>query len=71
MSGFVCQSPGQYEKAAKEAEKAIAIDPDFPPPYVNLAFNYVYLDRLRDAESTIRRASDRQLEIPTLWAVRY
>jgi tRNA A-37 threonylcarbamoyl transferase component Bud32/tetratricopeptide (TPR) repeat protein len=71
MSGFVCQSPGKYEKATEEAEKAIAIDPDFPPPYVNLAFSYVYLDRLRDAESTIHRASDRKLEIPTLWVVRY
>ena len=71
MSGFVCESPGKYEKAAEEAEKAIAIDPDFPPPYINLAFNYVYLDRLQDAESTIHRASDRKLEIPMLWVVQY
>ncbi len=71
MSGFVCQSPGNYPKAIEEAEKAIAIDPDFRPPYVNLAFSYVYLDRPQDAEATIRRASERKVEVPTLWLVRY
>jgi eukaryotic-like serine/threonine-protein kinase len=71
LSGFTSQGSGRYEKATEEAKKAIAIDPDFVPAYNNLALSYTYLDRLREAEDTLQRASQRNLEIPDLLVLRY
>ena len=53
---------GKYELSIEEAKKAIALDPDTTPAYANLAFSYLRLDRLADAEATIQRASERKLE---------
>jgi serine/threonine protein kinase len=71
FSGFTSQGSGRYEKSIEEAKKAIGIDPDFVPGYNNLAFSYVCLDRLGEAESTLRRAAERNLEIPDLLLLRY
>ena len=54
---------GQYEKAAAESRRAIEVDPDFSIGYSDLAVNQVYLDRLEEAENTLRRAAGRGLEI--------
>jgi serine/threonine protein kinase/tetratricopeptide (TPR) repeat protein len=64
ISGFALTSTGQYELAVAEADKAIALDPDLTPAYVNKAINQVYLNRLDDALLTVRRAAERQLESP-------
>ena len=32
MSGFVCQSAGEYAKAIEQGKNAIALDPEFRPP---------------------------------------
>jgi tetratricopeptide (TPR) repeat protein len=71
FSGFTSQGSGRYEKSIEEAKKAIGIDPDFVPGYNNLAFAYVCLDRLGEAENTLRRAAERNLEIPDLLLLRY
>jgi eukaryotic-like serine/threonine-protein kinase len=42
MSGFICQGSGKFEESVEEAKKAIALDPDFTPGYVNLAYGYSY-----------------------------
>jgi tetratricopeptide (TPR) repeat protein len=47
-----------------EADKAIALDADLPPAYINKAMNQLYLNRLDDALLTIRRAQERKLESP-------
>jgi len=57
------KAKGQYDKSAAEARKAIEIDSDFAMAYYGLAVNYVYLDRLEEAEDTLRRAAARGLEI--------
>jgi hypothetical protein len=62
---------GKYEKSAEEAKLALAIDPDFSIGYSNLAVSYMALDRVSDAESTMRRASERKLEIPDFLVLRY
>jgi serine/threonine protein kinase/Tfp pilus assembly protein PilF len=61
LSGTVNKTTGQYEKALAEARKAIELNPD--SGYYNLAVNLVYLDRLGEAEDTLRRAAGRGLEI--------
>jgi eukaryotic-like serine/threonine-protein kinase len=71
LSGSINQGFGRYEKSIEAAEKAIGIDPDFPFGYANLAYSYAYLDRLREAENAMQRASERKLEIPEVLLLRY
>ncbi|MGA9900081.1 MAG: protein kinase [Terriglobales bacterium] len=71
LSGFASQGLGQYEKSIEEAQKALAIDPDLTPAYLNLGYSYFYLDRLGEAENTLQRASERKMEIPELLLLRY
>ena len=62
---------GKYEKSAEEAKLALGIDPDFSIGYTNLAVSYMALERMADAESTLQRASERKLEIPDFFVLRY
>jgi serine/threonine protein kinase/predicted Zn-dependent protease len=71
LSGQVYPVLGKYEKAIEEAKKAIAIDPNFVFPWVNLGTAYQFLDRLEEAEATFQQATDRKLEIPDLLIQRY
>ncbi len=71
LSGAIYPVFGKYEKAIEQAKKAIALDPDFPFAYVNLAYNHLYLDQVGQAEEALQRASDRKLQIPELLLARY
>ena len=62
LAGLALTSTGQHELAIAETDKAIALDPDFTPAYVNRAFNQLYLNRPDDALVTITRAAERKLE---------
>jgi len=62
LAGLALTSTGQHELAIAETDKAIALDPDFTPAYVNRAFNQLYLNRPDDALLTITRAVERKLE---------
>ena len=62
---------GKYEKAAGESGKALEIDPDFAIGYANLATAWQSLNRLGEAQSTIGRASARQLDFPDFFVMRY
>ncbi len=71
LSGMIYPVFGKHEKAVEAAKKAIALDPDFPFAYVNLATEYRFLDRLGEDETTLQRASERKVEIPELLCERY
>jgi DNA-binding winged helix-turn-helix (wHTH) protein/tetratricopeptide (TPR) repeat protein len=71
LSGIIYPPFGKYEKGIEEAQKAIERDPDFAVGYLTLAYSYLYVDRLEEAESTLRRASDRKLEMPDYFVLRY
>ena len=61
LSGAVYPAVGEYDKAVKEAQDAIRLRPDFPPPYGFLMFNYIALNRLDEAKATYEQALERKL----------
>ena len=71
LGAFLYPTFGKYEKGVEAATQAIALDPDFPVGYLQLAFNNQFLGRLGEAENAIRRASDRKVEIPDFFPTRY
>ncbi|HKW65257.1 MAG TPA: winged helix-turn-helix domain-containing protein [Candidatus Acidoferrum sp.] len=71
LAGIIYPPFGKYEKGVEEAQKAIDRDPDFAVGYLTLAYSYVYLDRLEEAENTLRKASERKLEMPDYFVLRY
>jgi eukaryotic-like serine/threonine-protein kinase len=71
LSGGIYPVIGRYEKAVEEGKRVIEIDPDFAIGYNVLALSYEELGRLGEAEETLQRASERQLEIPDLAVDRY
>jgi tetratricopeptide (TPR) repeat protein len=74
LSGFMTRSTGQYELSIAAAEKSIALDPDgaLAPQFGSKAFSELYLNRLANAEATVRQAMDeRKLEFSEYELVRY
>jgi eukaryotic-like serine/threonine-protein kinase len=71
FSGMINKSAGRYEEAADEAQKAIALDPDFAIGYYNLGVNNAYLGRLEEADKAVERAVARGLEIDEFLMLRY
>src|SRR5262245_48636234 len=62
MSGFFAAGTGQYELLIEQARKAIAIGVDagqVTPAYYSLAWGYISLGRLADAEQALRQARTR------------
>jgi len=71
LSGGIYPVFGKYKLAIEEAQKAIALDPNFPFGYANLAFNNIYADHLASAEDALQRASQRRIEIPEFLVAQY
>lgn len=63
LAGMVHKTPGRYEKALTEAQKAIELDPDFAMGYYSLGVNNVYLGRVDEAETALRAATARGLDV--------
>src|SRR5436190_811941 len=64
ISGLALTSTGKYALSIAEADRAISLDPDLTPAYINRAMNELYLNRPDDALSTLRRATERKLAFP-------
>jgi DNA-binding winged helix-turn-helix (wHTH) protein/tetratricopeptide (TPR) repeat protein len=71
LSGFIYTGLGKYESAIEAAQKVIDLDPDASVGYLHLAENYHRLDRLAQAEDTLRRASERKVEMPDFLVLGY
>jgi tetratricopeptide (TPR) repeat protein len=71
MSGFTSQGVGRYEKAVEAGQKAIELSPDFSVGYANIAWAYVYQNRLSEAEAVLRKASEHRIEIIPFSLCRY
>jgi len=71
LSGFTSPGTGHHNRAIEEGQKAIELDPNFAIGYENVAFAYLYLNRLQDAEALLHKASQRQIDVVQFSLVRY
>jgi serine/threonine protein kinase/tetratricopeptide (TPR) repeat protein len=71
LSGFTSPGSGHCDRAVEEGLKAIQLDPDFAIGYENVAWAYVYLNRLSEAEAVLLKASERKIEVIQLSLCRY
>ena len=73
LSGFVTRSTGRYDLSIVEAEQSIALDPGGAqaPAYATKATSELNLNRLADAEATIRRAEQYKFANVNFFLVRY
>jgi serine/threonine protein kinase len=71
LSGFTSPGTGHYDRAVEEGRNAIERDPDFAIGYENVAFAYLYLNRLAEAEALLHKASERKIEVVQFSLVRY
>jgi serine/threonine protein kinase len=62
LAGAVHKTPGRYEKAQAEAQKAIELDPDFWVGYYSLGLMNVYLGRREQGETALNAAAARGLD---------
>ena len=60
LAGTATQATGKYELSIAAADQALAIEPDSGPTYNSKANSQLSLNRLADAEDTIRRATEPQ-----------
>jgi tetratricopeptide (TPR) repeat protein/predicted Ser/Thr protein kinase len=59
LSGMIYPTFGKYEQTIEQAKRAIAVDPDVPFSYVNLATAHQFLGRPAEAEEVFRQAFER------------
>ena len=52
---------GQFEQSVEPLRQAIRLDPQFVPPYGNLAASLMAIDKLDEARATLTQAADRKL----------
>jgi DNA-binding winged helix-turn-helix (wHTH) protein/tetratricopeptide (TPR) repeat protein len=64
LAGIIYPASGKFEMAIEEAKKVVAFEPDSATGYLQLASNYVALDRLDEAESELRVAAARGVGTP-------
>jgi tetratricopeptide (TPR) repeat protein len=62
---------GKHQQSADAAKQANELDPNFPPAPVNLAWAYIFLDRMDLAANIIQQADSRGLQVPDLFILPY
>ncbi len=68
--GWVAMGTGRYERAIQTGEEVIRRFPDMSFGYT-VASHYTSLDRFAEAENALRRAAERNLELPEMLVNRY
>jgi len=71
LAGLSTQGTGRFERAIEASQEGLAVDPDLAIRYATLASSYFLTGRFPEAESTLERASERKLEIPSFLVLRY
>jgi len=71
LGGLATHGTGRFDRGIETARKLTVADPDFLYGYANLASAYFYVDRFEEAESVLRRATERKLDDPGLLMIGY
>jgi len=71
LSGVIYLGLGRYEDGVAQGKRAIELNPDVAAVYGGLGSDYLYLNRLNEAESTLRMAAQRKVDSPDLSVLRY
>jgi Tfp pilus assembly protein PilF len=71
LGGYAFGSTGREAQTIETTSKSIALDPDLAPPYASKARGELSMNRLADAEVTIRRATERKLDNDLFVLIRY
>jgi tetratricopeptide (TPR) repeat protein len=68
IAGWYAKGTGQYERGIRAAQEAIRLDPDMPFGYGGLASNNMFLDQFTESADALRRAAERKVGTPELFA---
>ena len=60
LGGFATQGTGRFAECIESSERSLAIDPDHPAPYFNIASANLWQDRPAAAEIALERAAVRK-----------
>jgi eukaryotic-like serine/threonine-protein kinase len=71
LAGFVYPVLGKFERAVEESRKTLDLNPDSGIGYNNLGYDELGLNRLQNAETAVRMASQRNVDNPLLPALRF
>ena len=63
LAGIIHKEAGRFQAALAEAQRAVALNPDFAIGYYSVGVNNQYLGRLDDAEQALSSAATRGLDI--------
>jgi serine/threonine protein kinase/tetratricopeptide (TPR) repeat protein len=66
LGGISTHGTGRFDRAIEASQEIVAAAPDVHIGYFNLASGLFFLDRFPEAESTLRRAYERKLELDDL-----
>ena len=69
--GELYSNIGQYDKALEKAQESLRLDPESGLNYSTLAYRYLMLNRLTEAQVTIEEAQAKKLDSSTLHITRY
>jgi len=70
LSGTLSLGVGKFDRAEQEGKLAIGLDPDAGYGYHNLANSYIVRNRPSEAESVIKRAEERKLQLHEFLALK-
>jgi eukaryotic-like serine/threonine-protein kinase len=71
LAGPIYPTLGQHENAVEVAREVVRMSPDSPVPYFVLGFNYIQLNRLKEAKATYMQALESNLDHPYIHADLY
>ena len=60
--GIIYSNLGQYEQAVAEHREEVALSPTSAFAYTNLAYAYVYMDRLEEARAVVAQAFEKKVD---------
>ena len=71
LGGLSTHGTGRFERAIETSLKEIAVEPDYGSSYGSLAQSYFLLGRFDEAEPALQRATERNIENPLQYLIRY